>query len=698
MGADFERVEEKTDVRPQTAWNALLGPALVAVSYYLACRLGFLLRFSPATTSVLWPPNSILTAAFLILPQRRWWLCLAFVFPAHLLVELQAGFPLALVLALYVTNCSEGLLAASIVRRLSDAAARFDSLERALALIAGAVVISPFLTSFGDAAAVHLFRGEPYWTVWGRRLLSNGIAGLTVVPSAVSLAIVGWTWIQSAPARRKLEAASLALSLVAVGRVVFVGPAERGFDLPGAPYTSLSFLLPLLLWAAVRFGVAGASLSHLAMVLLASWTATKGFHPLGSLPAPTGVLAMQVFLLVIGIPLTILAALVEEKRRVELALRENLGFETMLSEISRTFVPFGSDRLDAAFESALARLGASLQVDRVVLSRVEGAKEWSWSPLTDSRSADEQVHTEILVVNGRTLGELSVATRNSGRALEEAVPRLRLVAAVLANALAREGAEREARKNREELAHSLRVSTIGVLASSLAHELNQPLGAIMANAETALERVQEGSASREELLEILQDVVDDDQRAGDVIARIRMMLQKEESRHVAFDIHQVVRDAAHLLRGDALAHAVTLRLNLEPGTSFLLGDRIQIQQVLVNLILNAIEATPIGTREVVVGTSIVESAIEISVEDRGPGLPEGFETRIFEPFYSTKSDGMGMGLSISRSIVEAHGGRLRASNGSAGGAVFAFTLALAAHPEGPPALEPKSNSPTQPDS
>jgi integral membrane sensor domain MASE1 len=234
MGADSERVEEKTDVRPQTASNALLGPALVALAYYLACRLGFLLRFSPATTSVLWPPNSILTAAFLILPQRRWPLCLALVFPAHLLVELQAGLPLGLVLALYVTNCGEALLAASIVRRLSDAPARFDSLERALALIAGAVVISPLLTTFVDAAAVNHFRGEPYWIVWVRRLPSNALAGLTVVPSAVSLAVAGWRWVRRASARRMVEAAALALSLVAVARLVFVGPAERGFDLPGA--------------------------------------------------------------------------------------------------------------------------------------------------------------------------------------------------------------------------------------------------------------------------------------------------------------------------------------------------------------------------------------------------------------------------------------------------------------------------------
>ncbi|HEY7698028.1 MAG TPA: ATP-binding protein, partial [Vicinamibacteria bacterium] len=495
---------------------------------------------------------------------------------------------------------------------------------------------------------------------------------------AVSLATAGWAWIRGAPMRRKGEAALLALMLFAVARVVFAGPTEREIDLPGAPYTSLSFLLPLLLWSAVRFGVAGASLSLLSTVVLASWAATQGFHPLGNLPASTGVFAMQVFLLVIGIPLTCIAALVEEKRRVERALRENLAFEKMLSEISGTFVHAGSDRLDAAFESALARLGESLRVDRVILFSVDAGKEWSWSGSADPRVRNDSAITESLVVNDRLLGDLTVSTNRRGLGPEDLAPRLRLVAAVLANALARDRAEREARRSRDELAHSLRVSTMGVLASSLAHELNQPLGAIMANAETALERVEEGSASREELLEILRDVVDDDQRAGDVIARMRSMLKKGESHHAPFDVNQAVRDAALLVKGDTLAHGVTLQLQLEPGAPLVRGDRVQIQQVLVNLILNALEATSDVSREdgeVLVRTSLVDGEVEVRVEDRGPGLPEGLEARIFEPFQSTKPDGMGMGLSISRSIVEAHGGQLRAANGSAGGAVFAFALA-----------------------
>jgi C4-dicarboxylate-specific signal transduction histidine kinase len=202
----------------------------------------------------------------------------------------------------------------------------------------------------------------------------------------------------------------------------------------------------------------------------------------------------------------------------------------------------------------------------------------------------------------------------------------------------------------------------------------------MANAETALARVEDGSASQEELIEILSDIVEDDQRAGDVIARIRGMLKKGESKLAPFDINHLVRDVSHLVRGDALAHGVTLRLKLAPGDAVVLADRVQIQQVLVNLILNAFEA---GARErarggeVLVRTAVVRRAVEVSVEDRGPGIPAGQEARLFEPFHSTKHDGMGLGLSISLSIIQAHGGSLRGSNRASGGASFTFALALA---------------------
>ncbi|HJS74112.1 MAG TPA: ATP-binding protein [Vicinamibacteria bacterium] len=674
--------------------GSLPASGLVAVAYYLACQVGFDLRFPPATTSVLWPPNSILTAAFLLTPPGRWWITLAVVFPAHVLVELQAGLALPLVLSLFLTNCSEAVLAAAIIRTMIEAPIRFDTLRKTIVLVAGAVVIAPFVTGFADAAAVAYLRAEPYWTVWGRRFPSNALAGLTVVPAVVGFVGGAWNWLRTASARRKTEAALLAGALLVVSQMVFASAEERSWPLPGAPYTSLSFLLPLLLWSAVRFGIAGASLSLFATVALASWSATHGLHPLSQLPPLEGTLAMQIFLIVVGIPLTFLAALADERRAVERALRERLAFEQMLSDMSSAFVNRPSHQLDAAVESALGRLGAALRAERVLLyaypkETQETGVGWSWSAEGVERSpgALPPEHGQLggswvpLVVNDKLLGSLGVwISRGALPPVEDLSQRLQLVAAVLANALARENAEGEARRSRDELAHTLRVSTMGVLGTSLAHELNQPLHAIMMNAETALTRLEEGFHEPEELRAILSDIVSDDLRASTVISRIRPLLRKGDSEQVSLDVNDLVREVISLLDIDARAREVVLKLRLNGASAVVRGDRVQLQQVLLNLVLNGIEAmasTPRRDRRILVETSVVGDRAEVRVEDNGPGIPPGREEQVFEPFYTTKPAGLGMGLSIASSLVQAHGGTLRASNGGSSGAVFVFDLPLA---------------------
>jgi signal transduction histidine kinase len=479
-----------------------------------------------------------------------------------------------------------------------------------------------------------------------------------------------------------------------VGHVVFSAAEERVVPLPGAPYTSLSFLLPLLLWAAVRFGIAGASLSLLSTVILASWSATHGLHPLGQLPPLEGTFAMQIFLIVVGIPLTFVAALVEERRAVEKALRERLVFEQTLSEISSAFVNLPSHQMDAAVEGALGRLGRLMRADRVLLYAYPRETEetgigWSWTAagLERSPSASPPEFAEVgaasvpLVVHDKLVGSLGVWT--SRRTDEDLRQRLELVAAVLANALAREHAESEARRSRDELAHTLRVSTMGVLGTSLAHELNQPLHAIMMNAETALTRLEEGFHEPEELRAILSDIVHDDLRASEVISRIRPLLRKGESEQVRLDVNELVREVVSLLDIDARAREVALRLRLDSASAVVRGDRVQLQQVLLNLVLNGIEAmasTPRRDRRILVETSVVGNRAEVRVEDNGPGIPPGREEQVFEPFYTTKPAGLGMGLSIASSLVQAHGGSLRASNGTSSGAVFVFDLPLATVP------------------
>jgi signal transduction histidine kinase len=395
----------------------------------------------------------------------------------------------------------------------------------------------------------------------------------------------------------------------------------------------------------------------------------------------------------VGIPLIFVAALVEERRAVERALRERLAFEKTLSEISSAFVNLPSHQMDTAVEGALGRLGRLMRAHRVLLyscpkDSQEAGLGWSWTAagLERSKTPVAPDYEELgalsvpLVVHDKLVGSLGVWTMHgSGDSRNDLMQRLQLVAAVLANALARERAEAEARKSRDELAHTLRVSTMGVLGTSLAHELNQPLHAIMMNAETGLTLLDGDADEPDELRAILSDIVQDNVRASAVISRIRPLLRKGESEQTLLEVNDLVREVVSLLDIDARSREVSLRLRLDHGGAIVRGDRVQLQQVLLNLVLNGIEAmaaTPAREREILVQTAVVGDRAEVRVEDNGPGIPRERVDHVFEPFYTTKPAGLGMGLSIAASLIQAHGGNLRASNG-AGGAVFTFDLPLA---------------------
>ena len=234
----------------------------------------------------------------------------------------------------------------------------------------------------------------------------------------------------------------------------------------------------------------------------------------------------------------------------------------------------------------------------------------------------------------------------------------------------------EAERLRRDLTHVGRVTTMGEMAAALAHELNQPLTAILSNAHAGERYLTRAEPPLDEIREILQDVVGDARRAGEVIQRLRSLLRKEETRFLPLDVNQVTREVAALLRTDAVLRDLVIDVDLAPDLPSVRGDRVQIQQVLLNLLLNGMEA--VGShgegRRVVIRTLQADGAVCVSVRDQGPGIPGDMLSRIFETFYTTKPDGMGMGLAISRSIVEAHGGRIWAENNPDRGATFSFAL------------------------
>ncbi len=242
----------------------------------------------------------------------------------------------------------------------------------------------------------------------------------------------------------------------------------------------------------------------------------------------------------------------------------------------------------------------------------------------------------------------------------------------------RKHAESELQRNREQLAHVTRISTMGELATSLAHELNQPLTAILSNAQAAQRFLSAKPADLDEVREILEDIVKDNSRAGEVIHRMRALVKKEHLEFAPINIAGVIGDVVQLVHSDGILRNIRVEIECQDGLPSVRGDRVQLQQVVLNLLINAFDAMKEATakeRNVKVRAKTNGAGtVEISVRDHGTGLTSDELTKIFQPFYTTKPEGLGMGLPISRSITEAHGGRLWAENNADRGATFYFTV------------------------
>jgi signal transduction histidine kinase len=418
-----------------------------------------------------------------------------------------------------------------------------------------------------------------------------------------------------------------------------------------------------------------------------------------------------------------------ERKRLELSLAERLRFETLLSEQTATFSSLLATDVDREIERGLRRIADFFKADRGSLAEfshdrrvarithswvAEGAGPApSTVSLTDvpwvvarlqqgeivrfsrieelpepEAAVDRQTylrlgvksHVEIpLRIGGVLVGTLAFSTVGAERAWpDELVQRLQLLGEVFANILARRWSEIEAHQLREDLTHVGRVSTIGELTVSLAHELNQPLAAILSNAEAAQGALELTPPRLDEVRDILADIVEDDKRASSVIHRLHDLLRKRSPEFTEVDVNEMVSEVTRLVHGDAALRNVSIRLELGTGIPRVRGDRVQLQQVVLNLVLNglhAIQESATGARTIVLRTARESpAAVRVAVEDSGVGIDEADMDRIFEAFYTTKSAGLGMGLAIARSIVEAHGGRLEAHNNPGGGATFFFTL------------------------
>src|SRR5207249_2760928 len=307
------RAPRTGDRNPPFDSRTIVTGLLVFVGYYLGAKLGFALTFRPHPVSILWPPNSILAAALLLTPLRIWWLVLVAAFSAHCGVELQSQVPPTMVLCWFISNSCEAVIGAGLTRYLIGGPVKLNRLRSVGFFCLCVVFIGPFLSSFLDAGFVRWngWGQGAYWEIWRVRFTSNVLAALTVAPLIVTWATSGIPRLRKARRSRYLEAGLLLLGLLSVSFAVLYRLGS------GADSAFLYLLLPFLLWAAVQFGSCGASTALGIVTFSAIWSATHGHGPFVGGSAEQNALAVQVFLIVLSVPLIFLAAVIEEHANVE---------------------------------------------------------------------------------------------------------------------------------------------------------------------------------------------------------------------------------------------------------------------------------------------------------------------------------------------------------------------------------------------
>ncbi len=322
-----------------------------------------------------------------------------------------------------------------------------------------------------------------------------------------------------------------------------------------------------------------------------------------------------------------------------------------------------SDRL-ADFRETLARISPQ---DRVVVD----------TALRDALATHEEFEVEYRIEAPD--GELRWQSAR-GRADHSQVPRLFGVAIDITQ---RKRTAVQAEQDRAALYHMTRVSLLGQLSASIAHQLNQPLASILGNAEAAQKVLEREPVDLPELREICADIVAEDHRAAQVIRRLGVLFKRGEPMFEPLDVNELVRDTLEFTRSILTTRRVTLVTHPAPALPPIAGDRVQLQQLLLNLIVNATDAMdklPDTGRVLTIHTALRDGAVSLCVADRGPGVPAEALGKVFEPFWSTKAAGMGMGLAVCRSIAEAHRGSLAVTNASEGGAVFCALLPVLVSP------------------
>ncbi|HWM48431.1 MAG TPA: MASE1 domain-containing protein [Xanthobacteraceae bacterium] len=677
VGGQVLSLGRGTMVRLDDIWRGIV----VALAYYVAARIALVVGTLPGTSfAPFWPPNIVLLCALVFAPPARWWVFLLAAFLAHAAFEWQIGADAPqLSLAFFANSLVAGVNALA-VRRLIRRPPWFGSLRKTSIYVAAAGFVAPAIGALAGGF-VPILGGSgmaDYPLFWAQWYAANALAGITLGPLALILVSEGMRPFKPAPPALQVEAAVLALVLAAVCAAVFNVHDARGANALAA--VLLYAPLPIVIWAAERFGVKGASAAIFAVATVLVWRTLQG-PPLFAAGTPEGnVLAVQVLLVGLTVPVLLLGSSIDETRSAERSTRESevrMASAAASANIGLWHYDIASDAFWGS-EACRALFGfprdAPFARELFLAAIHPGDRATVTQAFRIALRSGQSIAIEFRVGSGE--GDARwIQVRGQAHCDEAEVP-VR-VSGVFIDVTARKAAEAEAELQRRELAHLTRVSMLGELSGTLAHELHQPLTAILSNAQAAQNMIAAGRINVADVRDALADIVQEGHRAGEVIHRLRKLLRKDEGRVEPVELGELVRSTLRLLHGELVSRNVKVKIQLADRLPQPLGDPVQLQQVLLNLMMNAMEAmsaVPADRRVLTVRSRPADRGIELTVADRGRGIPAGDQSTIFQPFYSTKEHGLGLGLSICSTIVKTHGGELVLTNNREGGATAIMRL------------------------
>jgi two-component system, LuxR family, sensor kinase FixL len=654
-----------------SAVRDLLQLGVFCIAFYVAYRYG--MAFSQVSASPFWFPDSVLLCTLLITPSRRWIIYVLAALPIRVFSEVASDVPLWFLLTTFVIDSCKCLLTAVALRRFVGAPFRLESVPQFARFVLYAVLLVPAIGAFAGAGARYLL-GHDFWRAWDQWFMGNALTHLVVTP-----AICYWVFGSELRAlvldtKRLVEACLLVIGLL-IAAYLAANTAEGSIALQ---QTRFYAPVPFLFWAALRFGMFGASGSITLLAIIVIQAALQNRGPFASLPPAETAAALQNFLLLRAAPLYLVAVVVEQRWRTERSLRESEERFRSIANAAPVMIwqADNQKRIEFVNDGWRSFNGQSAEPDRIE----------SWVHRVHPEDLPHARELYIACFDSRQRFELDYRHRRHDDEYRwvhtMGVPRyapggefLGFICAVT-DITDRRRAEEATRA----LAHAQRLAVMGELTAMIAHEIRQPLSAILLSADAARNLLQRPDPPIDELIEVMGAIRQYDLRADDTIRSIRAFVRNQPIQRRPLDMNATVLDVFRFLAGDVERRRVRLHKELSEGLPPVLGDATQLQQVLVNLIVNAMDAeaaVPESERRLTVITRRYDAAsIEIAVRDCGCGIPADRMPLLFESFFTTNQQGMGLGLSIVRTIVNAHEGRIWAENNNDGGATFHFTVPI----------------------